>query len=191
MSEQKPKSNPADFLIVNSILPLFPKFIRPNHITIVRILLAPLVMWLFWQKNYAWGLALFLFTALTDALDGAMARHRNQITKLGKFLDPVADKLLIGLTLLVLIIQHINLWVVYLVFLFEFAFFFGGLIYLVKGREAKANWWGKIKMILHVLAIVVLLIGLIFHWPLLLISANMIFVFSIFFAFMSLITYGI
>ena len=65
-----------------------------NRITIVRILLTPLLAILLLSGNRLWPLYIFVLAALSDVLDGAVARWRREKTNLGKFLDPIADKLL-------------------------------------------------------------------------------------------------
>ena len=67
----------------------------PNMLTILRILLVPLFVYLLVYSHTAWALAIFVLAGLTDALDGAIARMWNQQTDLGRYLDPLADKLLI------------------------------------------------------------------------------------------------
>jgi cardiolipin synthase (CMP-forming) len=66
----------------------------PNTITLIRILLVPVFAWLWWRGAHAWALAVFVTASVSDVLDGFLARVLNQRTKLGQFLDPAADKLL-------------------------------------------------------------------------------------------------
>ena len=82
----------------------------PNQVTMARFFLTPLTVWFIWIGNYAWGVPLFVLTAFTDTIDGSMARTRNQITKWGIVFDPIADKLLIGSVLIVLILQNLSLY---------------------------------------------------------------------------------
>ncbi len=67
----------------------------PNLLTILRILLVPVFVFLLVYQHTVWALAVFVLAGLTDALDGAIARMWNQQTDLGRYLDPLADKLLI------------------------------------------------------------------------------------------------
>src|SRR5512141_1406324 len=69
-----------DQLLARTVLRLFPQRVLPNHITMARLVLTPLVVWLIWIGNYAWGVPVFLLTAFTDTIDGSMARTRDQIT---------------------------------------------------------------------------------------------------------------
>lgn len=152
------KPYPTDYFLNKTILPLVPRWVRPNHITILRFITAPIVFWLLWQGNYQWGLPVFLFVAFTDALDGAIARLRNQITPWGIIFDPVADKILIGGSLLILI-WKIHPFLVLAVILMETVTIAGGFYLKLKGRLCPANNWGKAKMVLQVLAVAVFLIG--------------------------------
>jgi len=68
----------------------------PNSLTLLRILLTPLFVIFLLNHQYAYALAVFAAAGITDGLDGAIARYRNQRTVLGAFLDPIADKLLIA-----------------------------------------------------------------------------------------------
>ncbi|MDA1038658.1 MAG: CDP-alcohol phosphatidyltransferase family protein, partial [bacterium] len=98
---------PHDY-VLQYLTDIFPKFVHPNHLTLFRIIMTPAVIWVLYLENYAVGVPLFLIVAFTDALDGTMARTRNQVTQWGAFWDPVADKILISLTILLIVVQHIN-----------------------------------------------------------------------------------
>ena len=95
MTDGKKQFFVTDKLVAFLFLNLIPKKVRPNHITICRFVLTPIVIFLFLRHHYFWGGLTFLIAALTDLLDGMVARQRRQITNLGKILDPLADKLLI------------------------------------------------------------------------------------------------
>ncbi len=73
-----------------------PIFTVANQLTMVRMALVPAFVLLVLAREFSWALVIFVVAGLTDALDGWVARHTNQITRLGQMLDPVADKLLAG-----------------------------------------------------------------------------------------------
>lgn len=79
-----------------------PIFTLANQLTILRMALVPLVVVLVLREDFVWAFSVFAVAALTDLFDGLIARLGNQQTKLGAMLDPVADKLLIGASFLVL-----------------------------------------------------------------------------------------
>ena len=85
----------------------------PNLITVLRVLLIPIFILLFY-KPYHWSYmaasAVFAFAAATDWLDGYLARRLEQSTPFGAFLDPVADKLMVAVALVLLVQAHANLW---------------------------------------------------------------------------------
>ena len=92
---------PHDKIMAVTFLPLIPRWVTPNAITIARFVLTPLVVFLILIENYNIGIPLFIATAFTDVLDGSLARVRKKVTKWGTLHDPVADKLLIGSSLAV------------------------------------------------------------------------------------------
>jgi cardiolipin synthase len=73
-----------------------PIFTLANQLTMLRMALVPAFVLLVLDREFTWALVVFVVAGLTDALDGYVARHANQVTKLGQMLDPVADKLLAG-----------------------------------------------------------------------------------------------
>ena len=133
----------------------------PNRITIVRIFLIPLFMvFLFTRVPYGEYLAtiVFILAAGTDGLDGYMARSRNEVTKLGKFLDPLADKLLISAALVSLV--ELNLmaaWPAVLIIGREFAVTGLRTIAAGEGVVIAASPLGKLKTISQTIAIILLL----------------------------------
>jgi len=88
----------------------------PNSLTLLRILLIPVFVGLMLYARYDWALGVLLVAGLTDALDGTIARAANQRTRLGMYLDPLADKLLLTSGFVTLSVLHlVPLWVVILV----------------------------------------------------------------------------
>ncbi|TWH64094.1 CDP-diacylglycerol--glycerol-3-phosphate 3-phosphatidyltransferase [Azomonas agilis] len=85
----------------------------PNILTLLRVLLIPLFVLLFYlpiQWNYLAASAVFSIASITDWLDGYLARRWQQTTAFGAFLDPVADKLIVAVALVLLVAEHANLW---------------------------------------------------------------------------------
>jgi CDP-diacylglycerol--glycerol-3-phosphate 3-phosphatidyltransferase/cardiolipin synthase len=87
----------------------------PNFLTILRIILIPVFVLAFYFFPKPWSniiaTAIFGFAAITDWFDGYLARRFNQTTSLGAFLDPVADKLIVAVALVLLVQSYANLWV--------------------------------------------------------------------------------
>jgi CDP-diacylglycerol---glycerol-3-phosphate 3-phosphatidyltransferase len=182
----------TDKLLAKIILPLFPRWIKPNHLSAARIFLIPFVILLLWQENYLTGGILFLFTSFTDALDGAMARTRNQITGLGKMFDPLADKLLICSVVYILVLKYLDVYTALIIIAIEIIIIATAFVRRNNGgHNIQANSWGKIKMILQVLGVIILLLSIIFNLEHLLPISKGTFYLSIVFAILSLFTYGI
>lgn len=190
--EENTKITWMDKLLAKVFLPVFPTSIKPNHLSVARIFLTPFVIWLFWKDSYLWGGVLFLFTSFTDALDGAMARTRNQVTNLGKMLDPLADKILICTVVYILVLKHIDVYTAWVVIVLEVIIILAALAKHSRNEQhPQANWWGKIKMILQVLGVVVLLLSIIFNLEQLLPVSKGTFYLAIVFGILSLFTYSI
>ncbi len=135
----------------------------PNRLTAARILIIPFFLAALlgrWPAGYHYLLALILFSAaaLTDRIDGQIARARNQITDLGKFMDPLADKLLIVSALISLLADGlVNPWAVVLIVAREFMVTGLRLVAVEKGRVIAANRWGKAKTISQMAAVFTIL----------------------------------
>lgn len=88
----------------------------PNIISLGRLLIAPVIVWLMLTGAYQGAFWLFLVAALSDAVDGAIAKRFNMVTRLGRYLDPIADKVMLVSVFLVLgSLGHLPLWIVLLV----------------------------------------------------------------------------
>ena len=95
--------------------------------------------------NY-WALAIFIIASLTDTLDGYIARHYNQTTDFGKFMDPLADKCLVTAAMLWFVeIGHMPGWALLIVIVREFAVSGLRMVAADKGRVIAAGWSGKVK----------------------------------------------
>ncbi|WP_252213783.1 CDP-diacylglycerol--glycerol-3-phosphate 3-phosphatidyltransferase [Clostridium sp. VAP41] len=134
-----------------------------NKLTLIRIFLVPIFLIFIVVKGIPYGsfiaTIIFVLAALTDKLDGYIARSRNQVTNFGKFMDPLADKLLVTTALITLVeMQIVPSWAAVIIIAREFAV--SGLRTLAasEGRVIAASWWGKIKTVIQIIAIVLLLL---------------------------------
>ena len=138
-----------------------------NKITIFRIILVPIILIipLLNIQGELWGIPLtyliidliFIIAALTDKLDGHIARSRNQITTLGKFLDPIADKILVIVAMLILVeAGRLPAWIPAVVVIREFIVSGYRLIAVEKqGKVIAASIWGKIKTATQMIGLVI------------------------------------
>lgn len=134
----------------------------PNKITIVRILMVPIfmvVLYLPFQTSNVIAFFIFAIAAFTDSLDGHIARSRNLVTNFGKFLDPLADKLLVAAALIALVgMGMIPSWFATIIIAREFMVTGIRLLANGEGRVIAASIWGKIKTITQIIAILLLLL---------------------------------
>ncbi len=134
----------------------------PNALTLVRFLLVGVYVFFYFNEGLAnnemWAFLVFLLAGLTDILDGEIARRHNQITKWGKMMDPLADKLMLMTVLICLFIDHrIPLWAVSVVVLKELLMIFGvALLYGKKKVVVQSNFYGKFATVLFYVAITAL-----------------------------------
>lgn len=143
-----------------------------NKLTIFRIILVPIILIIpfFNIKGDLWGIPItfilidiiFIIASLTDKLDGYIARSRNQITTFGKFLDPIADKILVIVAMLILLeAGKIPAWIPAIVVIREFIVSGYRLVAVEKnGKVISANVWGKIKTCTQMLGIILAFIDL-------------------------------
>lgn len=134
-----------------------------NKLTIIRIFLVPIFLIFIAVRGIPYGTiiatAVFVLAALTDKLDGYIARSRNQITSFGKFMDPLADKLLVTAALISLVeYQIIPGWAAMIIIAREFAVTGLRTIAASDGVVIAASWWGKIKTVTQIVAIIIALI---------------------------------
>ncbi len=180
-----------DKILARTVLPLFPPSVLPNHVTMFRFLATPVVLVLLWFENYAWGIPAFLIVAFSDAIDGSLARTRNQVTPWGTLYDPVADKFLIGSVLTLVVLRNINVILGITLIVIEIIFVIGGLIRLRKGIIRPANVWGKTKMILECAGVTILLIAVSSQHEFILNISVGTLALAVVFALISLVTQGI
>ena len=128
----------------------------PNALSFLRIIIIPPMARFLLKQDYILAGLMLLISAVSDALDGLIARKFNQITQLGKILDPIADKLtLISLVICVNILYPDILLFVLVMFVKELLMLFGGGVLLVfRIRPPAAKWFGKIATILFYTSVI-------------------------------------
>lgn len=129
-----------------------------NKITLVRICMIPFFIWFALQSDSTSlivALVLFCLASFTDFLDGYVARKYNQVTDFGKFVDPLADKLLVTAALLIFIQKGIfPAWMVFVVLAREFIITSLRNVAAAKGRVLAATWTGKVKTCVQIAGII-------------------------------------
>lgn len=140
----------------------------PNFITLIRIFLIPFFIVVFQNPSdpmRSWAAAaIFLLASLTDLLDGYLARRWQQVTKLGKFLDPVADKFLILSALIMLVdFERVEAWMAILIIGRELAVTTLRAVAASSGIVISAAEAGKYKMVIQSIAIIFLVLPKDFH----------------------------
>ena len=143
------------------------KLTTASKITIVRMLLIPAVlvlMYLDFPGHMYWALGVFVLASVSDFVDGYIARHYNQVSNFGKFMDPLADKCLV-MAALCWFVENGDMvgWVLAAVLLREFAVSGMRLVAVEKGRVIAAAWSGKVKTASTMVCICLMLFG-IPHW---------------------------
>lgn len=138
-----------------------------NKLTVLRIMLVPIFLIcaiLDTTTTNIIALSIFIIASATDKLDGYIARSRNQITNFGKFMDPLADKLLVTCALILLVEKGIvAAWVVVVIIAREFIV--SGLRTLAasQGVVIAASNWGKLKTVIQMIAIIMGLLSLVYN----------------------------
>lgn len=169
-----------------------PECLTPNKITLFRVILTPAVFFLVLHYHYKLGFFLFLLAAFTDVVDGSIARTRGQVTKFGMLFDPLADKLLIGSMVVLLVFRYFSIWLGIIILAIEIFFMLSALWVRLKFRTVRmANVWGKIKMLAQVFAMSLTMVAILIDEPILLTGAFWVFGISIGFAVLSLFRQGV
>jgi CDP-diacylglycerol---glycerol-3-phosphate 3-phosphatidyltransferase len=153
----------TDGWVKTVLLWMFPYSWRPNHFTIVRFILTPVVLVLLYYHLNAWAFGVFAIAVSTDFIDGAMARTRDQITAVGMVIDPIADKLLVGSTLAWVGYQYLVVQIILGFIALELILLGVGLGLARPGNRARpANVFGKTKMVIQSIALTLFLVSGIF-----------------------------
>ena len=135
----------------------------PNKLTILRmIMIVPFVVFMLVPIGGAAGkwiaLALFVIASLTDLPDGKIARKYNLVTTFGKFMDPLADKLLVCSAMICLVeLGRIPAWIVIVIISREFIISGFRLVASDKGVVIAASWWGKFKTTFQMIMIILMI----------------------------------
>jgi CDP-diacylglycerol--glycerol-3-phosphate 3-phosphatidyltransferase len=149
-----------DKIVLKAFLWAFPSWVRPNHLTILRLLLIPVILVLLYFEHRGWALGVFIVAMCTDFIDGTMARQRRQISTFGVYVDPIADKLLVG-AVLAWVGYHYLVVQIFLAFIvLELVLTaIGATILLQTGGSSPSNVFGKAKMTVQSLALLLFLIS--------------------------------
>ncbi|MDL2286948.1 CDP-alcohol phosphatidyltransferase family protein [Eubacteriales bacterium OttesenSCG-928-G02] len=135
----------------------------PNILSVLRILMVPAFIFMFFsniKNNHIYSLAIFIIAAMTDALDGYLARKNGWISDIGKILDPVADKLMhVSAFICLAIKQNSIIWLVVLIVVKELLMVIGGSILLKKRRDLVVSlWYGKMTTIILAFSVACMII---------------------------------
>ena len=135
-----------------------------NKLTILRVVMIPaFLLVLYLNVPYAnyWALVIFAAASVTDTLDGYIARHYNQITDFGKFMDPLADKCLVFAAMLWFVeVGQMPAWALLIVAVREFGVSGLRMVAADKGRVIAAGWSGKVKTAATMVCIILMLLPL-------------------------------
>lgn len=131
----------------------------PNRLTILRIFLIPFFVFFMLSDFSKWiALIIFVVASLTDMLDGKIARKYNLVTDFGKFMDPLADKLLVCSALICLVeLKRIPAWIVIAIISREFIISGFRLVAAEKQIVIAANFWGKIKTVCQMFMVILMI----------------------------------
>ena len=137
----------------------------PNKLTVARMIMVPfLVVFMLteWggEANRYISVGIFIAASVTDWFDGYLARKNNLVTNFGKFMDPLADKLLVCSALICLIeLDKLPAWIVIIIIAREFIISGFRLIAAENGVVIAANYWGKFKTVSQMLMIILLILN--------------------------------
>ena len=137
----------------------------PNKLTCLRVIMIPFCLFFlmtsFVPQSQIIALIIFLAASFTDFLDGKIARSRNLVTNFGKFMDPLADKLLVCSVLICFVAKdRIPFWIVIIIIAREFIISGFRLIASDSGIVIAASWWGKTKTVTQMALIILLMLNI-------------------------------
>ena len=119
----------------------------PNIITCIRLCLIPVFCYFLWNNNDLVAGIVFIIAALSDVVDGYLARKLNAISNFGKLADPFADKIMqISAIILLFLLGRLKAWIMIVLFAKDFILMLGGLLYkLIYNITVSSRWFGKIS----------------------------------------------
>lgn len=165
----------------------------PNKLTVIRVILIPFFV-AFMLKDFVGdaskyiALAIFCVASFTDFLDGYIARKNNLVTNFGKFMDPLADKLLVCSAMICLVeMGRLSAWIVIVIISREFIISGFRLVASDAGIVIAASYWGKFKTVFQMLMIIVLIINV--GSPVFVIIENILIYISLILTIVSLVDY--
>ena len=133
----------------------------PNILTLIRVVLVPVFMWTLLSEFYIAAVIIFAVASFTDHLDGYLARKYNLVTNFGKFMDPLADKLLVCAAMICLVeMGLIPAWVVIIIMSREFIISGFRLIASDNNVVIAASYWGKFKTVFQMVMICLMIANL-------------------------------
>ncbi len=121
-------------------------FTIPNFMSFFRIVLLPFIIWTYWKGSYDVAVGLLILSAVTDALDGVIARRFNMVSDLGKMLDPLCDKLTQAALMICLAFRCWYVWLVFALLAVKdiVMSFLGAAAIRHRGTVHSAQWYGKL-----------------------------------------------
>ena len=137
----------------------------PNRLTLIRVCMIPIFVF-FMLTDYVpyskwFAVIIFIIASLTDLLDGKIARRYNLVTNFGKFMDPLADKLLVCSALICLIqLGQLPAWIVIIIISREFIISGFRLVAADNGIVIAASYWGKFKTVFQMTAVILLIFNI-------------------------------
>jgi len=179
---------PVDKFLVATVLRAIPLYVSPNSLTLFRFISLPFIIGLLLFEHSVAAVILFTVSALTDAVDGALARTRHQITAWGIVADPIADKLLVSSVAIVAVAKYIGWYLATTIIGIEIVLV-GFAFFRYRGKLVPAKTMGKIKMVLQCVGVGLVLLYAVFPLSPILSAAAYVLYASILFALLSLFVY--
>ena len=139
----------------------------PNKLTVLRVIMIPFFVFFYLTGNVVIADILFIVASLTDMLDGKIARKYNLVTNFGKFMDPLADKLLVAAALICFVeLRRIPAWIVLIIISREFIISGFRLIAADSNVVIAASYWGKFKTVFQMVMVCLMIanLGTVWVW---------------------------